>query len=106
MKEVWTSKFGVAETRDRLTEALKRRKFGVLHIHNLKATLNGKGVPFEPECEVLEVCNPNQAAKVLEQDIDLNMALPCRVSVYQKDGSTCLGMMSPKAMVMQFKVRK
>jgi uncharacterized protein (DUF302 family) len=63
--------------------------------------LNSKGVPFEPECRVLEVCNPGQAAKVLKEDIDLNMALPCRVSVYEKDGHTQIGMMSPKAMLVQ-----
>ena len=99
MKRVWTANCSVAEARDRLTDALKQRKFGVLHIHNLKATLNSKGVPFETECEVLEVCNPGQAAKVLSEDIDLNMALPCRVSVYEKGGRTQIGMMSPKAML-------
>jgi uncharacterized protein (DUF302 family) len=101
MKRVWTANGSVSEARDRLTEALMQRKFGVLHVHDLKETLNSKGVPFESECQVLEVCNPNQAAKVLEQDIDLNMALPCRVSVYEKDGSTRIAMMSPKAMLEQ-----
>jgi uncharacterized protein (DUF302 family) len=99
MKQIWTANCSVSEARDRLTEALMERKFGVLHVHNLKATLNSKGVPFETECEVLEVCNPGQAAKVLSEDIDLNMALPCRVSVYEKDGKTQIGMMSPKAML-------
>ena len=99
MKQIRTANGTVAEVKDRLTDALTRRKFGVLHVHNLKATLNSKGVPFDAECEVLEVCNPGQAAKVLGEDIDLNMALPCRVSVYEKDGRTQIGMMSPKAML-------
>jgi uncharacterized protein (DUF302 family) len=85
----------------RLTDALMKRKFGVLHVHNLKATLNGKGVPFETECQVMEVCNPQQAAKVLTDDIDLNMALPCRISVYEKEGDTVVGMISPKAMLAE-----
>jgi uncharacterized protein (DUF302 family) len=101
MKSTWTASGTVAEAKDRLVAALAARKFGVLHVHDLNATLNGKGVPFEPECLVLEVCNPNQAAKVLEEDIDLNMALPCRVSVYSKDGRTVIGMMSPKAMLSE-----
>jgi uncharacterized protein (DUF302 family) len=29
------------------------------------------------------------------------MALPCRVSVYQRNGQTCIGMLSPKAMLEQ-----
>lgn len=99
MKRVWTAADSVSEVVDRLTSALMGRKFGVLHVHDLKATLNGKGVPFETECQVLDVCNPNQAAKVLTEDIDLNMALPCRISVYEKNGKTQIGMMSPKAML-------
>jgi uncharacterized protein (DUF302 family) len=101
MKTIATAKGSVEQAADRLTAALLKRKFGVLHVHDLKKTLNGKGVPFEPECRVLEVCNPHQAAKVLTDDIDMNMALPCRVSVYEKDGATCIGMISPKAMLAQ-----
>jgi uncharacterized protein (DUF302 family) len=49
----------------------------------------------------MEVCNPQQAAKVLADDIDLNMALPCRISVYEKNGRTQIGMLSPKAMLRE-----
>lgn len=73
----------------------------MLHIHNLYATLNKKGVPFERQCQVLEVCNPHQAARVLNDDMEMNMALPCRVSVYEKDGKNYIGMISPKAMLAQ-----
>ncbi|MEJ2138835.1 MAG: DUF302 domain-containing protein [Gammaproteobacteria bacterium] len=96
MKHIVTSTRAVDDTVTRLTEELGSRKFGVLHIHDLHKTLNSKGVPFGPQCQVLEVCNPQQAAKVLSDDIDMNMALPCRISVYEKDGQTCIGMLSPK----------
>ena len=101
MKQIWTASCGVAEAVERLMAALAERKFGVLHVHNLKETLNSKGVPFGTECRVLEVCNPQQAARVLTEDIDLNMALPCRVSVYEKDGITRIGMLSPSAMLRE-----
>ena len=47
----------------------------------------------------LEVCNPHQAAKVLSQDMDMNMALPCRVSVYQKNGVTHIGTLLPSQLL-------
>ncbi len=99
MKYILKSEYSVSAAVDRLVAALTARKFGVLHIHDLHKTLNSKGIPFEPECQVLEVCNPQQAAKVLSDDIDLNMALPCRVSVYEKDHQTQIGMISPKEMI-------
>ena len=42
-----------------------------------------------------------QAARVLTDDIDLNMAPPCRVSVYEKDGHTVIGTLSAKAMLAE-----
>jgi uncharacterized protein (DUF302 family) len=45
------------------------------------------------------VCNPQQAAKVLSTDMRLNMALPCRISVYTEQGRTMIGMISPAAIL-------
>lgn len=87
-----------AAARD-LEEAVKRHKFGVLHIHNLKQTLESKGIAFGNECRIFEVCNPTQAVNVLNQDMALNMALPCRISVYQEGGKTKIGMIKPKEML-------
>ena len=78
-----------------LEAAVKKHGFGVLHVHDLGTTLRGKGVAFEEECKVFEVCNPGQAAKVLAIDMRLNMALPCRISVYTEKGKTRLGLIKP-----------
>lgn len=82
-----------------LDAAVKRHGFGVLHVHNLGNTLRGKGVAFAEECNVFEVCNPGQAAKVLSSDMRLNMALPCRISVYTEKGKTKIGTISPEKML-------
>lgn len=78
-----------------LEAAVARNKFGVLHVHDLRATMEKKGVEFPHECRIFEVCNPQQAKKVLEQDMALNMALPCRISVWEEGGRTRLGMLLP-----------
>ncbi|HSN79644.1 MAG TPA: DUF302 domain-containing protein [Rhodoferax sp.] len=82
-----------------LEAAVLRHGFGVLHIHDLGATLRGKGIAFEEECKVFEVCNPAQAAKVMAVDMQLNMALPCRISVYTEKGATRIGMIRPQPML-------
>lgn len=78
-----------------LDAAVKNNKFGVLHIHDIAATLRGKGFEFAEECKVFEVCNPGHASKVLAIDLRLNMALPCRISVYTEKGKTKIGMIEP-----------
>ena len=40
-----------------------------------------------------------QAAKVLATDMRLNMALPCRISVYTENGKTLIGMITPAQML-------
>ena len=78
-----------------LEAAVKRNEFGVLHIHDLGNTLRSKGIAFAENCKVFEVCNPGQASKVLSTDMRLNMALPCRISVYTERGKTMIGMIKP-----------
>jgi uncharacterized protein (DUF302 family) len=82
-----------------LEAAVKRHGFGVLHVHDLGATLRGKGIAFDNQCKVFEVCNPVQAARVLSTDMRLNMALPCRISVFTTNGKTQIGLIKPVQML-------
>jgi uncharacterized protein (DUF302 family) len=82
-----------------LQDAVTRNGFGVLHVHDLGATLRSKGIAFDQQCKVFEVCNPGQAAKVLSADMRLNMALPCRISVFTDKGRTKIGLIRPGQML-------
>jgi uncharacterized protein (DUF302 family) len=82
-----------------LDSAVGRNGFGVLHVHDLGATLRSKGIEFAEQCKVFEVCNPVQAAKVLSTDMRLNMALPCRISVFTDKGKTRIGLIKPVQML-------
>ncbi|MFQ5904374.1 MAG: DUF302 domain-containing protein, partial [Candidatus Binatia bacterium] len=62
-----------------LEQAVARHKFGILGVHNLKESMAKKGVGFERECQIFEVCNPYQAKKVLEANLEISTALPCRI---------------------------
>lgn len=83
------------EAQQALMEAAKKEGFGVLHVYDLQQVLTGKGFPQANACRVLEICNPAQADAVLGIDMALNMMLPCRVSVWEQDGSTRIGMVPP-----------
>jgi uncharacterized protein (DUF302 family) len=95
---VSTAKNPADASRD-LEASVQKHHFGVLHVHDLKETLTRKGYPLEPECRIFEVCNPQQASRVLERDLRLNMALPCRISVYTEGGETRIGMIEPERML-------
>jgi uncharacterized protein (DUF302 family) len=71
---------------DRLAKDLEKacagHKFGVLGVHDLKAKLREKGQDFAKECRVYEVCNPVAAKRVLDTNLEISTALPCRISIY------------------------
>ena len=97
-----------AKTIDQVCQDLERavvaHKFGVMTIHNLKETMKKKGVEFDRECRIFEVCNPHQAKRVLEKNMQLSTALPCRISVFTKGDKVKLATLKPTALISQFNV--
>src|SRR5512144_1434074 len=82
-----------------LEAAVARHKFGVLGVHDLRATMAKKGVEFARECRIFEVCNPHQAKKVLEANIEISTALPCRISVYEDGAVVKLATLKPTTLL-------
>lgn len=85
-----------------LEAAAQKHQFGVLSIHDLKATMAKKGVAFSKECLIYEVCNPVQAKKVLEANPSISTALPCRISIFEEGDHTRLSTIKPTAMLALF----
>lgn len=71
----------------------------MLHTCDLKRALHEKGLELPSDLRVLELCNANQAFQVMQQEIGMNIALPCRISIWQLDGQTHIGMLRPKALL-------
>jgi uncharacterized protein (DUF302 family) len=85
-----------------LRDSAARYKFGVLHVHDLRAKLREKGVEMSTQCQVFEVCNPHQAKRVLDANPSMSSALPCRISVYEKEGRLILSTILPTAIMGMF----
>lgn len=92
----------VSEAAVSLQAAVEANHFGVMHIHNLKETMLKKGVAFTHECLVFEVCQPQQAKKVLDENMSVSTALPCRISVYEENGITVLATLKPTTLLALF----
>jgi uncharacterized protein (DUF302 family) len=85
-----------------LEEAVTRHHFGVLGVHDLKAAMAKKGVDFGPECRIFEVCNPHQAKRVLEANLEISTALPCRIALYEEGGVRKLATITPTTLIGLF----
>ncbi len=84
----------VQEVIDSLKEVTAKYKYGIQHIHNVKETLNSKGIDLGNECQIVDICNPIVAQKFLSEDMSLSIIMPCKISVYTQDGDTMIAMNS------------
>ena len=94
----------VSETASALQAAVQANHFGVMQVHNLKETMAKKGVEFARECLIFEVCQPQQAKKVLDENMSLSTALPCRISIYEESDKTVLATLKPTTLLAMFGV--
>jgi uncharacterized protein (DUF302 family) len=92
----------VSETAVALQAAVQANHFGVMQVHNLKETMAKKGVECARECLIFEVCQPQQAKMVLDENMSVSTALPCRISIYEEGGKTILATLKPTTLLAMF----
>lgn len=88
MKQTFDTTKSVEKIVETIQEIAPNYKFGVLHIHNVKNTLNSKGFEFDNACQIMDVCNPSIAQQFLTEDMSLSCVMPCKIAVYRDKGQT------------------
>ena len=88
----------------RLEAAVKAHKFGVIGVIDLKSKMAEKGVEFGNACRIYEVCNPVQAKRVLEKNMSIATALPCRIAVYEENNRVKIATLLPTETLGMFSV--
>jgi uncharacterized protein (DUF302 family) len=89
----------VEEAVTKLEESLKNEKFGVLWRFDIKDKLQEKGLDFDKKFVVLEVCNPHEAKRVLEEENLVGYFPPCKIVVFDENGQTKIGMPKPTDLI-------
>jgi uncharacterized protein (DUF302 family) len=100
--KILESSKSVAEIAQAFPEVCARYKFGILGIIDIRQKLQDKGLPFDRECLVFEVCNPQAAKQVLDDNLAISAALPCRISVYRENGKTKMAAILPSTLLQLF----
>src|SRR5581483_784820 len=87
------------EVEARLREVAAKHKFGILHVHDLKQTLESKGIHLGSECKVYDVCNPQAASKSLHAEIRVSTVLPCRISIFSQNQGCTIATVRPTSLL-------
>lgn len=89
MKLTFKTKKSVDEVIEDIQKILPNYSFGLQHIHNPPQKMREKGIQFNQECKILDICSPKIAYEFLSKDISLSCVMPCKIAVYKdKDETT------------------
>ena len=94
MKQTFETTKSVNEFIEKIQTVLPDYGFGLQHIHNPPEKLREKGIEFNTECKILDICSPKIANEFLTQDLSLSCIMPCKIAVYNDDGQTTIAINS------------
>jgi uncharacterized protein (DUF302 family) len=93
----------LAEVQSALDAKLKGRKFGTMHVHDVRAMLEAKGVTFETPLVIMDICNPGYAKRVLEATRNrIAPLLPCSIALWQEGTEVVVRLVRPSALARFF----
>ena len=92
---VHESKMSFDETVDAITASVAENKWSMPHQYDLQATLKKHGFEVKP-VKIFSLCKPELAYKILNLNEErmASALMPCRISVYEKDGKTFVSMLN------------
>lgn len=96
------SRKSLGDVRQKFEDVAAGKKFGVQGIHNVTATLRSKGLDFDRKLYIYEVCSPEAAKKVLDTNVKIGTALPCRVIIYVDGNDVVLETLKPTLLLKMF----
>ena len=76
-------------------EAIKKRGLRVLHIHDISGMLANAGFSIEP-LSIVEFCGEEFASELLRTDVKMSLMMPCKISVYVREGETYISALRPR----------
>jgi uncharacterized protein (DUF302 family) len=77
-----------------IRKAVEAKGWTVLQVYDMKEMLAVKGFEFS-NLKLFEICNAKYAYQFLKEDSLISLCMPCRISLYEKNGEIFISGMRP-----------
>jgi len=91
----YESKYDFAQTVEAIKTSAAKNNWSMPHTYDLQATMKKNNFDIQP-VKVFSLCKPEHAQKILSGNTvrAASAIMPCRVSVYEKEGKTYVSMLN------------
>lgn len=97
---------GISEVASKMVGACEQFKFALLHTYNYHEILEGKGFPIERKVFIYEICQAKMASKILRTNPEFSIFMPCKIVIYEHEGSLVVSTMKMEMMLKIFEENK
>lgn len=106
MMEMFTIKLTTPHTpqaiASKMQDACSRYNFSILQRYDFHEIIKSKGFELNREVYVFEICQAKMASKVLADNPEFSIFMPCKIALYEQDGETVIATMNMEMMLKIF----
>jgi uncharacterized protein (DUF302 family) len=87
-------------------QVCEQNSFALLHYYNYHEIVASKGFPIERKVYIYEVCQARVAAMMLTTNPHFAPFMPCRIAIYEDNGTTVISTQNMQIMLDSVKKEK
>jgi len=94
-----SSKLPIEQIAERVPAACEQNKFALLHTYVYHEIVESKGFPIKRKVYIYEICQAKTAATMLTDFPHFSIFMPCKLAIYEENGSTVISTMNMEIML-------
>lgn len=89
----------IGKVSEKIPSACEKYKFALLHTYVYHEIVASKGFPIKRKVFIYEICQAKTAAAMLTDYPHFSIFMPCKLALYEDDGSTVISTMNMEIML-------
>ncbi len=93
------STLSIEQISEKVPVACEQNKFALLHTYVYHEIVESKGFPIKRKVYIYEICRAKTAATMLTDFPHFSIFMPCKLAIYEENGSTVISTMNMEIML-------
>lgn len=89
----------IEQISEKVPVACEQNKFALLHTYVYHEIVESKGFPIKRKVFIYEICQAKTAATMLTDFPHFSIFMPCKLAIYEENGSTVISTMNMEIML-------